>query len=60
MTDRVRVRQVSADRRCVGTLITWPYTAGDRSRRGSPNAGTTVLNRAHMASHCIREQKDGL
>ena len=28
---------------CVGTLITWPYTAGGRSRRGSPKAGTTVV-----------------
>ena len=26
------------------TLITWPYTAGGRSRRGSPKAGTTVVN----------------
>ena len=26
----------------VGELITWPYKAGDRSRRGSPKAGTTV------------------
>ena len=26
----------------VGTLITWPYTAGGRSRRGSPKAGTTM------------------
>ena len=25
-----------------GTLITWPYTPGGRSRRGSPKAGTTV------------------
>ena len=24
----------------VGALITWPYTAGGRSRRGSPKAGT--------------------
>ena len=24
-------------------MITWPYTAGGRSQRGSPNAGTTVL-----------------
>ena len=29
--------------RCVGTLITWPYTSGGRSRRGSPKAGTTVF-----------------
>ena len=48
MTVRVRVRQVSADRRyltlrCVGTLITWPYTAGGRLRRVSPKAGTTVI-----------------
>ena len=28
---------------CVGTLITWPYTAGGRSRRGSPKAGTNVI-----------------
>ena len=27
----------------VGALITWPYKAGDRSRRGSPKAGTTVV-----------------
>ena len=27
---------------CVGTLITCPYTAGGRSRRGSLKAGTTV------------------
>ena len=27
----------------IGTLITWPYTAGGRSRRGSPKAGTTVV-----------------
>ena len=26
----------------VGALITWPYKAGGRSRRGSPKAGTTV------------------
>ena len=26
----------------VGALITWPYKAGGRSRRGSPMAGTTV------------------
>ena len=45
MTGRVRVRQVSADIggnltfKCVGTLITWPYTSGGRSRRGSPKAG---------------------
>ena len=30
--------------KCVGTLITRPYTAGGRSRRGSPKAGTTVLD----------------
>ena len=23
-------------------MITWPYKAGGRSRRGSPKAGTTV------------------
>ena len=28
----------------VGALITWPYKAGGRSRRGSPKAGTTVLS----------------
>ena len=28
--------------KCVGTLLTWPYTAGGRLRRGSPKAGTTV------------------
>ena len=27
----------------VGALITWPYKAGGRSRRGSPKAGTTVI-----------------
>ena len=27
---------------CVGTLTKCPYTAGGRSRRGSPKAGTTV------------------
>ena len=27
----------------VGALITWPYKAGGRSRRGSPKAGTTVF-----------------
>ena len=27
----------------VGALITWPYKAGGRSRRGLPKAGTTVL-----------------
>ena len=27
----------------VGALITWPYKAGGRSRRGSPKAGTTLL-----------------
>ena len=27
----------------VGVLITWPYKAGGRSRRGSPKAGTTVV-----------------
>ena len=28
--------------KCVGrALITWPYKAGGRSRRGSPKAGTT-------------------
>ena len=27
----------------VGALIMWPYKAGGRSRRGSPKAGTTVL-----------------
>ena len=34
--------------KCVGTLITWPYMAGGRSRRGSPKAGrpTTVLRNA--------------
>ena len=26
----------------VGALITWPYKAGGRSRRGSHKAGTTV------------------
>ena len=30
--------------KCVGrVLITWPYKAGGRSRRGSPKAGTTVV-----------------
>ena len=29
----------------VGALITWPYKAGGRSRRGSPKAGTTVYTR---------------
>ena len=28
--------------KCVGTLTKCPYTAGGRSRRGSPKAGTTV------------------
>ena len=47
MTVRVRVRQVAADQgnltlKCVGTLTKCPYTAGARSRRGSPKAGTTV------------------
>ena len=28
----------------VGALITWPYKAGGRSRRGSPKAGTTVYH----------------
>ena len=28
----------------VGALITWPYKAGGRSRRGSPKAGTTVAS----------------
>ena len=29
--------------KCAGrALITWPYKAGGRSRRGSPKAGTTV------------------
>ena len=28
--------------KCVGTLTKCPYTAGDRSRRGSHKAGTTV------------------
>ena len=28
--------------KCVVTFITSPYTAGGRSRRGSPKAGTTV------------------
>ena len=30
----------------VGALITWPYKAGGRSRRGSPKAGTTVNENA--------------
>ena len=30
-----------------GALITWPYNAGCRSRRGSPKAGTTVLRSAN-------------
>ena len=25
-------------------IVTWPYTAGGRSRRGSHKAGTTVLS----------------
>ena len=33
---------------CVGTLTKCPYTAGGRSRRGSPKAGTTV-QLLHMA-----------
>ena len=28
--------------KCVGTLITWPYTAGGCSRQGSRKIGTTV------------------
>ena len=28
--------------KCVGILTKCPYTAGGRSRRGSPKAGTTV------------------
>ena len=28
----------------VGALVTWPYNTGGRSRRGSPKAGTTVLD----------------
>ena len=27
----------------VGALVTWPYKAGGRSRRGSPKAATTVV-----------------
>ena len=33
----------------VGALITWPYKAGGRSRRGSPKAGTTVLLKCRQA-----------
>ena len=33
--------------KCVGTLTTWPYTAGGRSRRGLPKAGTTVVLNHH-------------
>ena len=29
--------------KCVGTLTKCPHTAGVRSRRGSPKAGTTVI-----------------
>ena len=42
----VHIRQVSADLRqslkCIGTLITCPYTTGGRSRQGSPKAGANV------------------
>ena len=38
----------------VGALITWPYKAGGRSRRGSPKAGTTVLymTQLHIFAFC--------
>ena len=36
--------------KCVGrALITWPYKAGGRSRRGSHKAGTTVFTN-HLSS----------
>ena len=38
--------------KCVWTLITWPYTPGGRSRRGSPKASTTVVK--HFASSDIQ------
>ena len=34
----------------VGALITWPYKAGGRSRRGSPKAGTTVYQLPCLAT----------
>ena len=37
----------------VGALITWPYKAGDRSRRGSPKAGTTV--QGEWVRHVLRQ-----
>ena len=42
--------------KCVGTLITCPYMAGVRSRRGSPKAGTTVLYLLMVESYysCMR------
>ena len=48
MTVRVRVRQESLitgnlTLKYVGTLTKCPHTAGGRSRRGSPKAGTTVI-----------------
>ena len=38
----VRTMQVAAHQRDGWARVTWPYTAGDCSRRGSPKAGTTV------------------
>ena len=40
--------------RCVGTLITWPYTSGGRSRRGSPKAGTDHSDHFIFSSHKFR------
>ena len=37
----------------VGALITWPYKAGGRSRRGSPKAGTTVSVKVALVT-CYR------
>ena len=34
--------------KCVGTLTKCPDTAGGRSRRGSPKAGTTVVENNNM------------
>ena len=46
--------------KCVGTLTKCPYTAGGRSRRGSPKAGTTVVDmtkRRKMEVLCVHEAK---
>ena len=42
--------------KCVGTLTKCPHTAGGRSRRGSPKAGSTVLG--YMIKYAIKVRHD--